>query len=133
MFSTIVYAQEVVQQMPDLAPVVQEVSMFDFLTLLFQSLNGLKGASALGAAGILVQLVLAFSKTSMAGMVFKKLSGGMKLVVVTGLTVVAGVVSLMLAGITLPAALVHSSTLAAFSVFGHQAYKEFFEKKKDAA
>lgn len=125
MFSTIAIAQET-------APVLQDVSMIDFITLLIQSLNGLKGAGALGAAAVLVQLVLAFAKTPLAGMFFEKLPSGLKLVTVTGLSVLAGVVALLVSGVTLGAALVHSSTLAAFTVFAHQVYKHFFQKKLEA-
>jgi hypothetical protein len=126
MFSTVVMAQETAAAVP------QDVSMIDFITLLIQSLNGLKGAGALAAAGVLVQLVLAFAKTPLAGLFFQKLPSGMKLVAVTGLSVVAGVVALLVSGVTLGAALVHSSTLAAFTVFAHQVYKHFFQKKLEA-
>jgi len=100
----------------------------DFLNLLLQSLGGFNGASALAIAAIVVQLIIKFLSTSWVGSIFPNLSGGVKLVVVSGLGVVSGVLALMLppTSLTFLAALLHSATMTAFMVFFNQAYQQWF-------
>lgn len=110
--------------------VLPEVPTQDFIGFLLQSLGGLKGMSTLAVVGVVVQLLIQFLKTPLCAQVFKAVSGPTKLLIVTGLTLVAGVVSLMsVEGLSLGAAIVHSTTLSAFMVFGNQIYKQFIEKK----
>ncbi len=104
-------------------------STYDFFQFLLASLGGLKGASALVAAGVLVQLAVKFLSTGFFNKLFLKISGAAKLMIVSGLTLVSGVLGLMSQGVSLGVALAHSSTLAAAMVFIDQVYKHFSEKK----
>ncbi len=130
LFSATAFAQDV----GDIQPVLTDVSNQDFLGDLLQSLGGLNGASALAATAILIKLLLKFLSTpwgqNVLGKAFKDMAGGWKLTIVTGLSLAGGVIGLMTAGgLSAGAALVHSTTLAAFMVFSNQIYKQFFEKK----
>lgn len=122
------YAQEVVQPVLELPPVTNT----DFLQLLIQSLGGLKGASALAIAGTAVQVLLKFLATPWAGGLLKNVKGGTKLLVVSGLSMLGGVLALMVppTSLSLGAALVHSTTLTAFMVFANQLYQQLLEKPK---
>lgn len=115
-----VFAQDVV---------IPVVTNEDFFKLLIESIGGAKGATTLAIVGIAVKLILSFFSTEMAGQVFKKLSGGVKLTIVLALTLVSGVVALMVSGVPLVTALLHSTTLSAFVVLSNQVYKQYFEKK----
>lgn len=109
--------------------VIPAVSDSDFLGLLFQSLGGAKGATALSGAFLLSKLIMAFFGTSWSEKIFSN-AGPMKLTLASGLNVVIGVLGLMTtSGLSLSAALVHSSVLAMGSVFVNQIYKEFFAPK----
>lgn len=103
---------------PSLPPDTSEIMAF------FAQLGGLKGASALVIAGIVVQGLMLAVRSFLGDLI-----GQYKLLLVLGLSLVSGVVALMVSGVPLGAALVHSTTLAAFSVFFNQIYKQFFEKK----
>lgn len=123
----LLFAQETLPP-PETLP---EVPNVDFLQFLIQSLGGLKGAGTLAIVGVVVQVVIKFLSTPWSGELFKKLTGAKKLLIVTGLSLVGGVVGLMLppTSLTLGAALVHSTTMTAFMVFANQAYKQLVEKK----
>lgn len=135
LFPCLLLAQEVVA--PALPVPVVDPNM-DFLNLLMQSLGGIKGASALAIAGIVVKLLLkALDLPLVAGLMgkaFKDWASGLKLTVVLALSYVAGVIGLMVppTSLSLGAALVHSSTLAAFVVLSNQVYKHWIEKKPAA-
>lgn len=102
----------------------------DFLKYLIDSLGGMKGASALVIAGVVVQALLKAMSLPIVGKWFSEAQGWLKLTVVSGLTLVSGVIGLMTAGgLTLGAALVHSTTLAALMVFGNQIIQHFFPPK----
>ena len=118
--STFAFAQDVV------APISNE----DFLKLLVESIGGIRGAASLAVAGIVVKLLLAFLSSEFFGKLFKNLSGEIKLLIVSALSLAAGVIALMTSGLPLGAALVHSSTLTAFLVLFNQIYKQFIEKKQ---
>jgi len=103
------------------------VSNEDFIKLLIESIGGVKGASTLAIVGIVVQLVMAFFNTKFGGNLVK---GSVKLLIVTGLTLVGGVIGLMVSGgLDIGAALIHSTTLSALMVFVNQLIKQF--KKED--
>jgi hypothetical protein len=109
--------------------VVPVSSNEDFIGLLLQSLGGLKGASSLAIAGIVVQLLMKFVGTPWADKLFAN-AGPWKLIIVALLSYLSGVVGLMAsAGLSFGAAALHSSVLAAFMVFLNQVYKQFIEKK----
>ena len=106
------------------------VQTTDFLSKLVEAIGGLQGASTLAIVATVVQLLIMFLKTPLAGQIFKKLTADLKLLVVTGLTVVSTFVGLMLVeGMTAPLALIHGTVLSALSVFAHQLYKHLVEKK----
>lgn len=100
-----------------------------FLMFILQSIGGIKGASALAIVGISVQIVIKFLSSDLCNQVFKGFSGFAKLITVSSLTLISGVLSLMISsGMGLGAALLHSSTLAAFMVLIDQIIKQFKNK-----
>lgn len=117
-FSMTTFAQDVV------------VPTQEFIMFLLQSLGGIKGASTLAIVGVVLQILFQFLHTPLFGSVFKKIDSSDKLLVILFLSMASGVVSLMLSsGLSFVAALLHSTTLTAFSVFANQLYKKFVEKK----
>ena len=110
----------------DLPPVIPTA---DWLMLLVVAIGGMKGLSALGIAAAGSQLLLKFMSTPLA-----KFSGKYRLLAITGLTMVSGVLALMTASdISFMAALLHSTTLAAFQVFIHQVWKQVVQKRNETA
>lgn len=107
------------------------VSSDEFIQLLLNSLGGLKGASGLAVTMVVVQLVMAFLRTPIADSLFGKPSAKLRLVIVSALTVVGGVVALKISGLSTGAALVHASTMAYLQVFLHNLYSNFIEKPVD--
>lgn len=101
----------------------------DFLLLLIQSIGGLKGASALVIAGTITQLLIKALSLSFVDGWFTKIAGAGKLIIVYGLTLVSGVLALMMTGVSLGAALVHSTTLSALMVFMNEIYKHFVKEQ----
>lgn len=95
----------------------------DEFAALIAALGGLKGASALAIAAVVVQAIMLLLRSKLG-----EVAGKYRLLAVYLLSVVAGVVSLRIAGVDLGAALVHTQTLAAFQVFLNQVLKQFFEK-----
>lgn len=105
----------------------------DFLDFLVASFNGIKGASIFGAAAIMIQLIIKALDQPFANHFFGKRSGLNKLLIVSGLTFAVTPIGLISgAGLTVSAALVHSSTLASFMVFLNQLYKQAVEQKASA-
>ena len=101
----------------------------DFFEILIKSLGGIKGASKLAIAGIVVKVLLAFANSQLFGKAFSKVKGSMKLIIVLALSLVAGVIALMSEqGMDLSTAMMHSTTMSAFLVLVNQLYKQFFEK-----
>lgn len=108
---------------------VAEIPTADWLMMLIAAIGGMKGMSALGIAAAVSQLLLKLMSTPLA-----KFSGKYKLLAVTGLTLISGVLGLMMIGnISIMAALMHSTTLAAFQVFVHQIWKQFVAKSAEKA
>lgn len=97
----------------------------DELAALIAALGGLKGASALAIAAVVVQGLMLMLRSKLGEM-----AGKWRLLLVYLFTVVAGVVSLRIAGVDLGAALVNTQVLAALQVFLHQAFVQFFQKKE---
>lgn len=101
-----------------------------FLMDLIQSIGGIKGAGALGIALVVTQLLVKFLKTPIAGSLMKNVNSKAKLIIVSVITVASAVLSLKAStDISWLAALTHSSVLATITVYFHQLYKEFIEKK----
>lgn len=129
-FPLVAIAQEVVAPAPATGSPLIDQHTSEFLKLLIDSLGGLKGASSLAIAGVVVQLLIKAMNLPAVGKLFSEAQGWLKLLIVTGLSLVAGVIGLMTAGgLTLGAALVHSTTLAALMVFGNQLIQHFFPPK----
>lgn len=108
---------------------VSEVSDLDFIQQLLSFVSGYKGLTGLALAAAAVQLVIMLLKTPLFGKIFKSVTGQIKLLIVSGLSLIAGVIALRITGLSLAESLLHSSTLAAFQVFAHQIYLQFFVKK----
>lgn len=94
------------------------------LKLLITSLGGLNGASALAAVAVGVQVLMAFFRSPLANF-----AGKYRLLIVSALSMVFGVLALKLSGVDWVGALVHSATLTSVMVFGNQVLKQF---KKEA-
>jgi hypothetical protein len=102
----------------------------DFLKLLIESIGGMKGASALAIAALVVQLIVRFLDLPFVGGWFGEKSGWIKLLIVSGLTMVAAPIGLVATGMSWPAALIHSATLSAVMVFVNQVMKQFAARKE---
>lgn len=90
------------------------------LSMFIASLGGMKGVTALGVALVIVQGVLLFFRTPLAGF-----AGKWRLVIVSGVAVVSGVLALVASGVPVLAALLHGTTFAGLQVFGNQFVKQF--------
>lgn len=96
-----------------------------FLMYLLQSLGGLKGASALAIIGLVVQIIVKFLNSDLSNQVFKNFSGFGKLVSISALTIVSGVITLIIQGMSPLAAIFHSTTLAAIMVLVNQFAQQY--------
>jgi len=105
-----------------------ELDAATFLRALIKSVGSFKGASALMLVALVLQLLLLFFRTK-----FAAFAGKWKLLVVYVLSLAAGVLALKVTvpGMEWLAALVHSNTLAAAQVLGHQMKKQFWDKKDE--
>lgn len=105
--------------------VVDVISNEAFLKSLIDAVGSVKGASTLGVVLIAVQLIMQFLKTKWGGA-----AGKYRLLAITGLTLVGGVLAIMATSdVTFGVAIISSANLAALQVFLHQLYKQFLEKK----
>jgi hypothetical protein len=93
------------------------------LAQLVQSLGGLKGASVLAIAVLVVQSVLLFFRTKLASF-----AGKWRLLIVAGLNLIVVFLALLAAGIPLLSAFTHANTALAFQVLVHQVIKQVSEK-----
>lgn len=105
------------------ASLPSELTTAQALAQLLQALGGLKSATVLGIVGLVIQAGLLFFRTQLANF-----AGKWKLVIVTGLSLVGGVVTLVSLGTPWLAALSSSATLASLQVFGNQLWKQLSEK-----
>lgn len=102
----------------------------EFIDYLVASFNGIKGASTLGAAALIVQVILKALDQPFAKHWFGHKSGFSKLLIVSGLTFAITPIGLITgAGLSVSAALLHSTTLASFMVFLNQLYTQAKEAK----
>lgn len=90
---------------------------------LLASLGGLKGASFVAIAVVVVQGIMLLLRSKLGEM-----AGKYRLLIVYLLSVVGGVLALRIAGVDLGAALLHTQTLAALQVLVNQVIKQFFQK-----
>lgn len=107
-----------------------ELTTIQYAENTLEFIGGLKGAGILVIVAGVVQLIMQFFKTPLATRFFPDLSGKAKLLIVSGLTVVGGVLGLMADGQPFMAAILHSSTLAALQVFANQLFRKFAKSKK---
>lgn len=108
----------------------------EFLDFLVASFNGAKGATVFGAAAITIQVIIKALDQPFSNYFFGKRSGLNKLLIISGLTFAVTPIGLIAgAGLSVSAALLHTSTLASFMVFLNQLYKQASEAKaqKDLA
>lgn len=86
----------------------------------FTALGGVQGMSTMALVALVVQGLMLMFRGPLSN-----LAGAGKLVVVTGLTLVGGVVSLHAQGLDWVSCLMQSTTLAAMQVFLHQVWTQF--------
>ncbi len=106
-------------------PVDATIPDMAYLQELFTTIGGLKGMGGLAIAAAVTQLVMHGLQTSF---VMSQIHGKWRLLLVAGLSIAAGVLALMAGGLPLGIALLHSTTLAAYSVFLNQIKKQFVDK-----
>lgn len=103
----------------------------DFLILLWKSVGEMKGAATIMIVATVIQLAIKGLDLPVANAWFSGRPGWIKLTVVSGLTMVITPISLVVsAGLTWGAALVHSATLTAVSVFANQIWKHVVKKEQ---
>lgn len=100
-----------------------------FFKELFDLVMNYKNLSSAAGVIAVVQLLVMFLKTPAFSKVFKNVSGALKMLIVSGLTLVLGVLTLKETGLSTAQALADSSTLVLIQVFVHQVYLQFFVKK----
>lgn len=121
-FGAFAWAQEAAAEV-----VVSNEGVFKALLDLVLGYKGLKGAALTLAV---VQFLILLLKSEIFGKLFKKVSGAMKLLIVSGLTLLAGILALKASGLSYAQALSDSANLALLQVFAHQVYLQFFVKKE---
>lgn len=112
MFTLTAFAEEIIPPMPE-----------DWGKIVVDLTKGELSILALVAAGVQCLMLLARSPLG-------EKSGRFRLLVVSGLSLVGGVVGLMTQGMAVGSALAHSSTLAALQVFGFELYKKLVVEKQ---
>lgn len=90
---------------------------------LLKIVGGMKGFSALGIAMLVTQAVMLFFRTPLANF-----AGKWKLLIASGVAIVASFLGLLASGVEWKLALVHGTVLAAVNVFLHQLVKQVAEK-----
>ena len=127
LFSSLIVLGEGAAPAAVVDPGAIEVGGGEFLDLLMKSIGGFKGLGILGIVGLVSKIFMKAAQTSLLG----SLAGRWRLMVIYGMSTIGGVAGLVAGvdGMSLGAALLHANSLAMYSVFGNQAYKQFFEKK----
>lgn len=135
---TLAFAQDavetVVQASADVAAAITGVDLTpvteaSFIQNLIALVGGYKGMATAALVLAVVQLLIMFLKTDFAGKIFTKLTGQVKLLVVTFLTIVAGYMALTISGKPMGEAIVATLALPMVQEFLYQVYKQFFVKK----
>ncbi len=106
-----------------------QVSDLQFLQDLLEFIGGIKGAGTLAIVAGAVQLIMQLLKTEIISKLIPKLTGAKKLLIVSGLTMIGGVMVLMVEGQTIVQSLLHATTLAALQVFANQIFQQFTKKE----
>ena len=95
----------------------------DDFTKFMAAIGGMKGAGTMGIVIVVVQGLLLALRSQLGS-----IAGKWRLVAVSLLTLVAGVIGLKVTGMDWMGALMNSASLAMFQVFFHQAKKQFIDK-----
>jgi hypothetical protein len=103
----------------------------DAIQMILSQLTGQKLAG-LGLVGAVIQVLMILLRTDLVVKYIGEVNGQLRFAAVACLSMVGGIITLMSGGLTLGAAVMHSTTLAAFQVFFHQMYTVYIEKKKKA-
>lgn len=103
---------------------VAEVPLEEVLQAVMALVGGVKGASVLAISALAIQVLLKFFSSSLSSF-----AGKYKLMIVYALSLVAGVVSSLVAGVGVVQAVLNANVLAAAQVFGFEVYKQFFQKE----
>lgn len=83
----------------------------------------------MGLVAAAVQVIMIALRSELVTSMLGKIDSSIRLALVLGLTWLGGVTTMMAGGMTFGAALLHSTSLAAFQVFAHQLYTVYIEKK----
>jgi len=103
-----------------------DLPVSDALAQLLTLVGGIKTATVLGIVVLVVQGALLFFRTPLAAF-----AGKAKFLIVAGLTLVAGTLSLVAAGTPWLAAITASLSASSFQVFVHQGITQLSEKKSE--
>lgn len=95
----------------------------------FSLITEYKTLGSLALAAGVVQLLLMVLKAPLANKLFTKLDGQIKLILVTFLSIAAGLLAAVMSGMSFGDAFWAGSNLAAVQVFLHQVYLKFYAKK----
>lgn len=112
---------------------VAVASETDVLKSVFSLITDYKQMSAFAIALALTQILRMVLSLPALGSIFPNLTSKMKLVAISLLAVISGILTLKVAGTPTMDAVFHGTTLAAVQVFLHQYYKEFVQKPKEEA
>ncbi len=88
-----------------------------------------KGLSGLALVAAVVQVLMIALRSNYVIAKFGDLKGSTRITALLALTMVGGIVTLMMQGMTIIPAILHSTTIAAFQVLANQVYKQYFVKK----
>lgn len=105
---------------------VSDSFAFDQIMQIFQGPH----LAGLALVAAVVQSLMLILRTEFVISRFGSASASVRLALVFLFSTIGGVVQLMSNGMTLHAALLHSTTLAAYQVLGHQLYTVYLEKKQ---
>jgi beta-lactamase regulating signal transducer with metallopeptidase domain len=94
--------------------------------MIVKSMGGISGIGALGIAALVTQVLMFALRSKL-----KEQAGAWRLAAVYFLTMVSGVIAMRMTGVDWGGALLHSNTLAAFQVFGHQVVSQAKDLKVD--
>lgn len=88
-----------------------------------------KGLSGLALVAAVVQVLMIALRSNYVIAKFGDLKGSTRITALLALTMVGGIVTLMMQGMAIIPAILHSTTIAAFQVLANQVYKQYFVKK----
>lgn len=102
----------------------------DVITALIELIGGWKGLTSLAAALAVVQLIIKFLSSEIAGELLKKVQPQVKFLVIQGLSVVVAILTLKLTGVSGTEAVIKVLAMPVFLEFAHKIYVLYIEKKQ---